>query len=54
MTMPKRTALEWEVLEQELHGAGVSQEEIEAGGRQLLAQSRGHQLAGARKQLGLA
>lgn len=52
--MPKRTALGWEVLEQELHAAGVSPEEIEAGARQLLAQARGHQLAGARKRRGLA
>lgn len=52
--MPKRAALEWEVLEQELHAAGVSPEEIDAGARRLLAQARGHQLAEARKQLGLA
>lgn len=40
--MPKRTALDWEVLEQELHAAGVSPEEIDAGARRLLAQGRGH------------
>ena len=43
--MPKRTPLDWEDLERELHAAGVSPEEIEAGARQLLAQARGHQLA---------
>ena len=51
--MPKRTPLDWEDLERELHAAGVSSEEIEAGARQLLAQARGHQLAQTRKQLGL-
>ena len=51
--MPKRTPLDWEDLERELHAAGVSPEEIEAGSRQLLAQARGHQLAQIRKQLGL-
>jgi predicted transcriptional regulator len=51
--MPKRTPLDWEDLERELHAAGVSSEEIEAGVRQLLAQARGHQLAQTRKQLGL-
>jgi transcriptional regulator with XRE-family HTH domain len=35
-------------------GAGVSPEEIDSGARALLAQTRGHQLAEARKQLGLA
>ena len=35
--MPKRTPLDWEDLERELHAAGVSPEEIEAGARQLLA-----------------
>src|SRR5258708_927398 len=44
--MPKRTPQEWETLERELHAAGVSPEEIEAGARALLAQ--------ARKQLSLA
>ena len=39
--------------ERELHAAGVSPEEIEAGARQLLAKARGHQLAETRKQLGL-
>jgi DNA-binding XRE family transcriptional regulator len=52
--MPKRTPQEWETLEGELHAAGVSPEEIEAGARMLLAQARGHQLAQARKQLSLA
>src|SRR5215471_5184246 len=51
--MPKRTPLDWEDLERELHAAGVSPKEIEAGARQLLAQARGHQLAQTRKQLGL-
>ena len=51
--MPKRTPLDWEDLERELHAAGVSPEEIEAGARQLLAQARGHQLAQTRKELGL-
>jgi DNA-binding XRE family transcriptional regulator len=51
--MPKRTPLDWEDLERELHAAGVSPEEIEAGARQLLAHARGHQLADTRKQLGL-
>ena len=52
--MPKRTPRDWETLEQELHAAGVSPAEIEAGARGLLAEARGHQLAEARKQLGLA
>jgi ribosome-binding protein aMBF1 (putative translation factor) len=52
--MPKRTPQYWETLERELHAAGVSQTEIEAGARRLLAEARGHQLAEARKQLGLA
>jgi ribosome-binding protein aMBF1 (putative translation factor) len=51
--MPKRTPLDWEDLERELHAAGVSPSEIEAGARRLLAQARGHQLAETRKQLGL-
>jgi DNA-binding transcriptional regulator YiaG len=51
--MPKRTPLDWEDLERELHAAGVSPGEIEAGARQLLAQARGHQLAETRKQLAL-
>ncbi len=51
--MPKRVPLGWEDLERELHAAGVSPEEIEAGARRLLAQARGHQLAQTRKQLGL-
>jgi ribosome-binding protein aMBF1 (putative translation factor) len=52
--MPKRTAQDWDTLERELHAAGVSPAEIEAGARALLAQARGYQLAQARKQLGLA
>jgi len=51
--MPKRTPLDWEVLERELNAAGASPEEIDAGARQLLAEARGHQLAETRKQLGL-
>jgi hypothetical protein len=35
--MPKRTPLDWEDLERELHAAGVSPAEIEAGARRLLA-----------------
>ena len=52
--MAKRIAHDWEDLEHDLHAAGVSAEQIEAGARTLLAQARGHQLAEARKQLGLA
>lgn len=52
--MPKRTPQDWEILERELHAAGVSPAVIEAGARELLARARGHQLAEARKQLGLA
>jgi hypothetical protein len=33
--MPKRTPLNWEDLEHELHVAGVSPEEIEAGAREM-------------------
>jgi DNA-binding XRE family transcriptional regulator len=51
--MPKRTPRDWEELERELHAAGVSPEEIEAGARKLLATTRGNQLADARKQIGL-
>ena len=51
--MPKRTPLDWEDLERDLHAAGVSPAEIEAGARQLLARARGHQLAETRKLLGL-
>ena len=51
--MPKRIPQDWETLERELHAAGVSAEEIEAGARLLLAQARGHQLAQARKHLSL-
>ena len=40
--MPKRTPLDWEDLERELHAAGVSPGEIEVGARQLLAQARGY------------
>jgi hypothetical protein len=49
--MPKRTPRDRETLERELHAAGVSPAEIEAGARELLARARGHQLAGARRQL---
>jgi ribosome-binding protein aMBF1 (putative translation factor) len=52
--MPKRTPQDWETLEQKLHAADVSPAEIKAGARGLLAEARGHQLAEARKQLGLA
>jgi ribosome-binding protein aMBF1 (putative translation factor) len=52
--MPGRTPRDWEELEQELHAAGVSPAEVEAETRRLLAETRGHQLAGARKQAGLA
>jgi ribosome-binding protein aMBF1 (putative translation factor) len=51
--MPKRIPQDWESLERELHAAGVTPAEIEAGARRLLAESRGRQLADARKQLGL-
>ena len=51
--MPMRTPRDWEELERELHAAGVSAEEIEAGARELLALARGAQLADARKQMGL-
>jgi transcriptional regulator with XRE-family HTH domain len=51
--MAKRSAQDWEDLEQDLHAAGVSPDEIEAGARTLLAQARGHQLAEARKQAGI-
>ncbi len=46
--MPKRIAQDWEALERELHAAGVSPAEIEAGARRLLAQARGQQPAAAR------
>ncbi len=52
--MPKRTPHAWETLKRELLAAGVSETEIESGARRLLAEARGHQLVGARKQLGLA
>jgi DNA-binding XRE family transcriptional regulator len=51
--MPKRIPQDWEDLERELHAAGVSPDEIEAGARELPARARGHQLSEARKQLGL-
>ena len=38
--MPKRIAQDWETLEQELHAAGVSPAEIEAGARRLLAEAK--------------
>ena len=37
--MPKRTPQDWEILERELHDAGVSPTEVEAGARQLLAEA---------------
>ena len=51
--MPKREPLDWEDLEHDLHAAGVSPQEIQAGARELLAQARGRQLAETRKQLGI-
>lgn len=51
--MTKRTPQDWEILEQELHAAGVSPAEIETGARRLLAEARGRQLADARKRKGL-
>lgn len=51
--MAKRTPRDWEELERELHAAGISADEIEAGARKLLAAARGAQLADARKHLGL-
>ncbi|MFC5856272.1 hypothetical protein ACFPZI_32250 [Streptomyces chlorus] len=53
VTMPKKAAQDWDVLEQELYAAGVEPAEVEAGSRRLLAEARGHQLAEARKQSGL-
>ncbi len=50
--MAMREPQDWETLDRELHAAGVTPEEIEAGARLLLAQTRGHQLAEARKQRG--
>jgi ribosome-binding protein aMBF1 (putative translation factor) len=52
--MAKRTPQDWETVEWELHAAEVAPEEIEAGAHTLLSQARTHQLAEARKQLGLA
>jgi hypothetical protein len=43
--MPKRTPQDWETIERELHAAGVSPGEIEAGAHKLLALARRHQLA---------
>ncbi|GAA0442268.1 hypothetical protein Acor_05450 [Acrocarpospora corrugata] len=51
--MPKRTPGDWADLERELHEAGVSPSVIDEGARRLLAEARGHQLAEARKHLGL-
>jgi len=51
--VPKRTPQDWENLEQELHAADVSPSQIEAGARRLLAETRRHQLAEARKHAGL-
>ena len=39
--MPKRTPQDWGPLEEELHAAGVTAEEIQAGARKLLAENRG-------------
>ena len=52
--MPRKTPQDWEALEQKLYAAGVDPAEVEAGARRLLAEARGHQLAGTRKQHGLA
>ena len=52
--MPKKTPQDWAVLEEQLYAAGVDPAEVRAGARRLLAEARGHQLAGARKQHGLA
>ena len=52
--MPKKTPQDWETLERELCSAGADPAEVEAGSRRLLAEARGHQLAEARKQYGLA
>jgi ribosome-binding protein aMBF1 (putative translation factor) len=54
MTMPKRAPQDWVHLEDELHAAGVTAGEIQAGARRLLAENRGHQLAETRRQPGLA
>lgn len=53
MSMPKKSAQDWGVLEGELIAAGVSRAEIEDGARRLLAQARGHQLTELRKDAGL-
>ncbi len=50
--MPKRTPQDWETMDAELHAAGVSPAEIEAGARKLLAEARGHRLAEAQRHLG--
>nr|BFE31664.1 hypothetical protein GCM10010200_039150 [Actinomadura rugatobispora] len=52
--MPGRAPQDWEELERELYAAGVSPAEVEAGTRRLLAETRGHQLAEARRRAGLA
>jgi hypothetical protein len=46
--MAERTPQDWETLERELHAAGVSAQEVDAGAQTLLAQTRGHQLAQTR------
>jgi ribosome-binding protein aMBF1 (putative translation factor) len=51
--MAKRTQLDWQDLERELHDAGVQPEEIEAGARRMLARTRAHQLADTRRRMGL-
>ena len=50
--MARREPLDWEDLERDLHAAGVTPAEIEAGARELLARARGRQLAETRRQLG--
>ena len=51
--VPRREPGDWEKLERELHAAGVSAAEIEAGARKMLALARGTQLADARKEMGV-
>jgi ribosome-binding protein aMBF1 (putative translation factor) len=51
--VPKRTPQDSEARGQESSAAGVSPAEVEAGERKLLAEARWHQLAQARKQLGV-
>jgi DNA-binding XRE family transcriptional regulator len=51
--VPKRTPQDGKAPEQALPAAGVSPAEAGAGARKLLAEARGHQLAQARKHLGV-